>query len=74
MQLREQGSLSGRNLLWSHAWRVNDLNIRGEAASAVICLDRYPMARKGRAGPDLGIAAFVSSIGLSLCLGSTLGK
>lgn len=39
------------------------LNIPGEAASVVTCLDGYQMAKKGRAGPALGIAAFGSFIG-----------
>src|SRR5512140_3459600 len=34
------------------------VNIPGEAASVVTCLDGYQMARKGRAGPALGISAF----------------
>ena len=38
------------------------VNIPGEAASVVTCLDGYQMARKGRAGPALGIAAFGSLI------------
>src|SRR4030043_1471804 len=38
------------------------LNIPGEAASVVTCLDGYKMARQGRAGPALGIAAFGSFI------------
>jgi putative tricarboxylic transport membrane protein len=38
------------------------LNIPGEAASVVTCLDGYQMARKGRAGPALGISAFGSFI------------
>lgn len=38
------------------------VNIPGEAASAVTCLDGYQMARQGRAGPALGIAAFGSFI------------
>jgi len=38
------------------------LNVPGEAASVVTCLDGYQMARKGRAGPALGIAAFGSFI------------
>ena len=37
-------------------------NIPGEAASVVTCLDGYQMARAGRAGPALGIAAFGSFI------------
>jgi putative tricarboxylic transport membrane protein len=38
------------------------LNIPGEAASIVTCLDGHEMARQGRAGPALGIAAFGSFI------------
>jgi len=38
------------------------VNIPGEAASVVTCLDGYQMALKGRAGPALGIAAFSSFI------------
>jgi len=38
------------------------VNIPGEAASVVTCLDGYQMARQGRAGPALGIAAFASFI------------
>jgi len=44
------------------------LNIPGEAASIVTCLDGYQMARKGRAGPALGISAFGSFIGGTLCV------
>jgi putative tricarboxylic transport membrane protein len=39
------------------------VNIPGEAASVITCLDGYQMARKGRAGPALGISAFGSFIG-----------
>lgn len=39
------------------------LNIPGEAASVVTCLDGYQMARHGRAGPALGISAMGSFIG-----------
>ncbi len=39
------------------------VNIPGEAASVVTCIDGYQMARKGRAGPALGISAFGSFIG-----------
>jgi len=39
------------------------VNIPGEAASVVTCLDGYQMARKGRAGPALGISALGSFIG-----------
>ncbi len=38
------------------------VSIPGEAASVVTILDGYQMARKGRAGPALGIAAFGSFI------------
>jgi putative tricarboxylic transport membrane protein len=38
------------------------VNIPGEAASVVTCIDGYQMAKKGRAGPALGIAAFGSFI------------
>jgi putative tricarboxylic transport membrane protein len=38
------------------------VNIPGEAASVITCLDGYQMAKKGRAGPALGIAAFGSFI------------
>ena len=42
------------------------VNIPGEAASVVTCLDGYQMARKGRAGPALGISAFGSFIAGSI--------
>ena len=38
------------------------VNIPGEASSIVTCLDGYEMAKQGRAGPALGIAAFGSFI------------
>ena len=38
------------------------VNIPGEAASVVTCMDGYQMALKGRAGPALGMAAFSSFI------------
>jgi len=38
------------------------VNIPGEAASVITCLDGYQMARKGRAGPALGMSAFGSFI------------
>jgi putative tricarboxylic transport membrane protein len=37
-------------------------NIPGESTSVVTCIDGYQMARQGRAGPALGIAAFGSFI------------
>jgi putative tricarboxylic transport membrane protein len=49
------------------------MNIPGESASVVTCLDGYQMARKGRAGPALGISAFGSFIaGTFAVLGVTL--
>ena len=44
------------------------VNIPGETASVVTCLDGYQMARNGRAGPALGIAAFGSFIAGTLGL------
>ena len=44
------------------------VNIPGEAASVVTCLDGYQMARKGRAGPALGIAAWGSFIAGTLSI------
>jgi putative tricarboxylic transport membrane protein len=38
------------------------LNIPGEAASVVTCIDGYQMARKGRAGAALGVSAIGSFI------------
>jgi putative tricarboxylic transport membrane protein len=38
------------------------VNIPGEASSVVTCIDGYQMARQGRAGPALGIAAWGSFI------------
>jgi putative tricarboxylic transport membrane protein len=46
------------------------IRIPGEAASVVTCLDGYEMARRGRAGPALGISALGSFIAGSL---ATLG-
>ncbi len=46
------------------------VNIPGEAASVVTCIDGYQMARSGRAGAALGIAAFGSFIAGTL---STVG-
>ena len=36
------------------------VNIPGEASSVITCIEGYQMARKGRAGPALGIAAWGS--------------
>jgi putative tricarboxylic transport membrane protein len=38
------------------------LNVPGESASVVTCLDGYQLARKGRAGAALGIAAISSFV------------
>src|SRR5512133_3965670 len=38
------------------------LNMPGESSSVVTCIDGYQMARKGRAGAALGIAAIASFI------------
>jgi putative tricarboxylic transport membrane protein len=56
------------------------VNIPGEAASIVTCIDGYKMARQGRAGPALGIAAFGSFIAgtigiiLLMCLAPPLAS
>lgn len=44
------------------------VNIPGEAASVITCLDGYAMAQAGRAGPALGIAAFGSLIGGTIAI------
>src|SRR3990170_5023862 len=38
------------------------LNVPGESASVVTCLDGYQMARNGRGGAALGIAAIASFV------------
>src|SRR6201999_1357562 len=38
------------------------VNIPGEAASVVTCLDGHEMAKRGRAGPALGMAAMSSFV------------
>eukprot|EP01036_Dinobryon_divergens_P013588 gene13588-18330_t len=38
------------------------VNIPGEAASVVTCIDGHEMAKRGRAGPALGIAALGSFV------------
>jgi putative tricarboxylic transport membrane protein len=49
------------------------LNLPGEAASVVTCIDGYKMAQKGRAGAALGIAAIGSFIaGTAGIVGMTL--
>ncbi|MBP1700129.1 MAG: hypothetical protein H6Q41_5317, partial [Deltaproteobacteria bacterium] len=44
------------------------VNIPGEATSIMTCLDGYQMARQGRAGPALGIAAWGSFIAGTLSI------
>ena len=44
------------------------VNIPGEAASVITCLDGHQMARQGRAGPALGIAAIGSFIAGTLAV------
>src|SRR5512139_3219311 len=39
------------------------VNVPGEAASVITCFDGYQMAKQGRGGPALGIAAIGSFIG-----------
>ncbi|HEX2988238.1 MAG TPA: tripartite tricarboxylate transporter permease [Chloroflexota bacterium] len=36
------------------------VNLPGESSSLMTCMDGYPMARKGRAGPALGMSAIAS--------------
>ncbi len=50
------------------------LRLPGEAASVVTTIDSYQMARQGRAGPALGIAAIGSFVGGTVAiLGLTIG-
>ncbi len=44
------------------------LNIPGEASTVITCLDGYQMARQGRAGPALGMAAIGSFIAGTISL------
>jgi putative tricarboxylic transport membrane protein len=44
------------------------VNIPGETATVVTCIDGYQMARQGRAGPALGIAAWGSFIAGSISI------
>ena len=46
------------------------VNLPGETASAVTCIDGYQMARQGRAGPALAIAALASFF--AGCVGTLL--
>src|SRR5687768_10938131 len=48
------------------------LKLPGESASVVTCLDGYEMAKQGRAGPALGMAAvasFIAGTGGTLLIG-----
>jgi putative tricarboxylic transport membrane protein len=44
------------------------LNIPGEATTVITCLDGYQMAKQGRAGPALGVAAIGSFIAGTISL------
>ena len=44
------------------------INTPGESASLITCMDGYPMARQGRAGTALGVAAIGSFIGGMIAL------
>lgn len=46
------------------------VNLPGESSAAVTCIDGYQMARKGRAGPALAIAAIGSFV--AGCVGTVL--
>jgi len=48
------------------------LNVPGEATTIVTCLDGFAMAKKGRAGPALGISAFGSFIAATLAICGTI--
>jgi len=48
------------------------LNIPGESSTVVTCLDGYQMARKGRAGPALGISALGSFIAGTLAVAGVM--
>lgn len=43
------------------------VNLPGETSAVVTCMDGYQMARQGRAGPALGIAAIGSFIAGTIC-------
>jgi putative tricarboxylic transport membrane protein len=48
------------------------VNVPGEACSVVTCLDGYQMAKKGRAGPALGISAYGSFIAGTLAVAGVM--
>src|SRR6187397_2528930 len=43
------------------------VNLPGETSAVVTCMDGYQMARQGRAGPALGIAAYGSFFAGTVC-------
>jgi len=60
---RLRRSSCSRDLLRAQYGRLDHFDPRqpsGETASAVTCLDGYQMARQGRAGPALAVAALAS--------------
>lgn len=42
------------------------MNVPGEGSSAITCVDGYPMAKQGRAGPAIAISAIGSFVGGTL--------
>jgi len=49
------------------------IRVPGEAATVITCIDGYEMARRGRPGPALGLAAFASFIaGIFTAIGMVL--
>jgi TctA family transporter len=60
-----------RYLLRSSVWRFQPLrfwvNLPGETASVITCIDGYQMARHGRAGPALAISAIGSFFAGTVC-------
>ena len=75
MQLQEQGPPSGRDLLWSHVWRVNDFDFRKYsrgAVSVVTCLDRYPRPAKGEQDPIWVLRLLFLPLILAFVLGPLL--
>lgn len=44
------------------------INTPGDAAAVMTCMDGYPLAQKGRAGPALGMSSFASFIGGTVCV------
>src|SRR5699024_3237984 len=44
------------------------LNVPGDAGAVFTCLDGYPLAQRGLAGPALGISAISSFVGATLSI------